>query len=586
MNTSAPFQPQGWNPRRGSALAVTLMMVTLLAMLGAGVIQLGAATLGKQAVNLARTRALYIAEAGLSEAYLAVAQGRSGAIGSPEEPAAFGGGVFWVEATPSGASEVALECHALYDSGRFSLGATLERRVHALGELGLSARGDIRIGSRATVSGVQSDSAPGGGTMDSKVERPLEESAAPAPIAQLFTNGDIYIDDGAHVDGDLHYGTGGILFANPTAAVTGTSQPQQREREMLRVPYPDMDRIPKQTRIGMVSATLGSGVHALGDVVIRSRVTLTLTGPCVILADSLELQSGGALQFDSTDGAIEFHVMNDVQLPRGSVLDSAPGQAASVGLFFHTAAGTLRRAALPVDSGGVFHGILYAPERHLVLGSQLSVTGAIHAGSIELSPDSSFVHDQSTRNSAVGVPALPRQLAWYVLPLPDEPIVRQRFSPGSFLTRNGQTTVRSASAAQERKIVIDYIDNTGLPQSYSGDPELLDWTHVSGVSDLAWVRASDSTVQAYDDGIGLFAAIVDEDLVPAPVTPGGGIRSSIQAGIDLWPVTERDFYDATSPKAPYTLDEIAAVQGMVPVPTAALLAAIELAHVDAGGTPW
>lgn len=586
MNIPVTSLPPAPNSRRGSALAVTLMMVTLLAMLGAGVVQLGAATLGKQTANLARTRALYIAEAGLSEAYLAVAQGRSGMIGSPEQPAAYGGGVYWVEATPSGENEVGLECHALYDSGRFSLGASVKRRVHPLGELGLSARGDIRIGSRATVRGVQSDSAPGGGTMDSKVERPLEDSAAPYPVAKLYTNGDIYIDAGAQVDGDLNYGEGGMVFANPLATVTGTSQAQYREREMVQVPYPNMDRIPKQTKIGAVSAALGSGVHALGDVVVSTRVTLTITGPCVVLADSLEVQSGGALLFDSTEGAIELHVMNDVLLPTGSMLNSAPGQAASVGIFVHTSAAALRSASLPVDSSGVFHGILYAPERHLVLGSLLAMTGAIHAGSIELSPDSSFLYDESTRNSAVGVPAVPRQLAWYVLPLPDEPIVQQRFSPGSFLTRNGQTTVPSATAAQDRDVVLDYIDNTGLPQSYSGDPALLDWTEVSGVSDLAWVRASDSTVQAYDDGIGLFAAIVDEDLVPAPVTPGGGVRRSIQASIDGWPVPDRQFYDAASTKAPYTLDEIAALQSMVPVPSAALLAAIELVHVEAGGTAW
>lgn len=559
----------------------------LLSMLSAGIVQLGRATLGKQTANLAQMRALYIAEAGLAEAYLAVAQGRSGAIGSPDQPALYGGGVYWVEATAIGDTKVSLECNGLYDSGRFSIGATIERRVHPLGELGLASEGDIRIGTGSQVLGVLSDSAPGGGSLATKESRPAKEASAPPPAAKLSAGGDIYVDGSALVAGDLRYGEEGMLVASPAAMVTGTVGGFTRAFPRSEVPIPDVSRVPKRTKLGSTSSNLGQGVYSLGDVVLEENVILTLEGPCVAVADSLSVAAMGGLTFDSADGAVELHVLGDVTLPSGSTLQSPAGQAASVGLFFHAAPGAAASTTLSIEASGNLHGIIYAPDLSLSLASTLQVTGAIYAASIELGAGSQFVYDEATRSSALGTPAIPRQLAWYLLPLPDEPIVRQRLDPLTFLTLNGLTTLPSASAANERNMVLDYVDSIGTPQTYTGAPDLLDWTTVSGVSDLAWVDPSDSQPYAHDSGIGLLHAVVDSDLDTVAALPvGGGVRSSIQAHIDNWPSAENGFLTSTRNKAPFTPDEIAALQGLTPAPSAAFLPDLELAHIDAGGAPW
>ncbi len=614
--------------RRGSALVVSLMMVMLLSMLGAGIVQLGRATLGKQTANLAQMRALYIAEAGLAEAYLAVAQGRTGAIASPDQPALFGGGVYWVEATAVGDTKVNLKCNGLYDSGRFSIGATLERRVHPLGELGLASEGDIHIGVGAEVLGILSDSAPGGGSFATKEARPARDGFVP-PAAKLSAGGDIYVEDSAKVLGDLRHGEDGILVASPTSLVSGTVDNFVRRFPSSMLPLPDVSGVPKIAALGAVSAALGPGVHSLGDLFVEAHVVIALEGPCVVVADSLALAASGGLTFDSTRGAVELHVLGDVALPSGSTLHSPAGQAASVGLFFHGAPGSggdengddengaskdkgngkgkaigkgkkigygdvsngYREGevslTLSIEAAGDLHAIVYAPKHSLSLASTLQVTGAIYAAAIDLQPGSRFVYDEATRSSALGTPAVPRQLAWYVLPLPNEPIVKQRLDPLAYIQLNGLSTLASASAASDRNIVLDYIDSSGLPQTHTGLPGVLDWTTVSGVSDLAWVNPNDNQPYAHDNGIGLFRAIVDEDLQNRAATPVvNGIRASIQAHLNNWPNAELGFLDSARPRAPFTAEEIAALQALNPAPSATFLPQLEQAHVDAGGAPW
>ncbi len=68
--------------RRGSALVLSLTLVTVIAILGMGFVQLASTEARTQAHSVDQMRAFYLAESGLAEAYNAVRMGRSGQIGS------------------------------------------------------------------------------------------------------------------------------------------------------------------------------------------------------------------------------------------------------------------------------------------------------------------------------------------------------------------------------------------------------------------------------------------------------------------------------------------------------------------------
>ena len=58
------------------------MVVMVIASLGAGLIQMHGAIKRRQMQRVDNKRALYIAEAGLSEAFIAVTHGKSGNVGN------------------------------------------------------------------------------------------------------------------------------------------------------------------------------------------------------------------------------------------------------------------------------------------------------------------------------------------------------------------------------------------------------------------------------------------------------------------------------------------------------------------------
>ncbi|MFT5050184.1 MAG: hypothetical protein ACI8QZ_001580 [Chlamydiales bacterium] len=112
--------------RRGSALVLALMVVAFVSSLGAGYLMLSRALASKHKVTQEVTKAFYLAEAGLAEAFHAVRMGRTGQLGSLEQPAVYGPGLVWVDATESADGHVELHSTAIVGTTRSSLAFVVE----------------------------------------------------------------------------------------------------------------------------------------------------------------------------------------------------------------------------------------------------------------------------------------------------------------------------------------------------------------------------------------------------------------------------------------------------------------------------
>ncbi|MCP3919250.1 MAG: hypothetical protein GY711_27235 [bacterium] len=114
------------NGRRGSALATALLAVMVVSMLAASMLQVSGIVTRSLHRGTENTRAFYLAEAGLGEAYQALRVGRRGQIGSAGEPARYGQGLLWVDAAELADGRVRLESTALCGGGRAALSLTVE----------------------------------------------------------------------------------------------------------------------------------------------------------------------------------------------------------------------------------------------------------------------------------------------------------------------------------------------------------------------------------------------------------------------------------------------------------------------------
>ncbi len=141
------------SPQSGTALLLSLVMVTIVAGLGMGFIQLASSSARSQVAGVDRMRAFYLAEAGLAESFLSVRMGRNGSIASQANPASYGDGLVWVESARTSDSRVWLRANARVGTGRATLGLIIDP---ADPPLGFFADEEVVIESTLMVDGFDS----------------------------------------------------------------------------------------------------------------------------------------------------------------------------------------------------------------------------------------------------------------------------------------------------------------------------------------------------------------------------------------------------------------------------------------------
>lgn len=170
---------------------VSLLTVMIMAGLGATLIQLQTHLDKKHAFSIDRRRALYIAEAGLAEAALAISQGKSGIVASEEQPALYGGGLFWVESLDLPEDRIALVCTARIGSAEFVLRTLVLPNLNPVASLGFFGTQGVEIGWGTVADGYHSAR----GDFVSQID-----FAEPVPTTGegllLGSNGSIILDEG------------------------------------------------------------------------------------------------------------------------------------------------------------------------------------------------------------------------------------------------------------------------------------------------------------------------------------------------------------------------------------------------------
>ncbi|MEL6430350.1 MAG: hypothetical protein AAFR54_14300 [Planctomycetota bacterium] len=142
--------------RSGTALVVSLVAVSVIAGLGAALIQVQSMMTKKQSFTIDRRAALYIAEAGLAESALAVSQGKSGIVATEDVPARFGRGVYWVESTDLPDDRLALVCTARVGTAEFMLRTVVLPNLNPVSSLGFFGSDGVEIGWGTVADGFHS----------------------------------------------------------------------------------------------------------------------------------------------------------------------------------------------------------------------------------------------------------------------------------------------------------------------------------------------------------------------------------------------------------------------------------------------
>lgn len=497
---------------RGSALAASLIVVMIIASLGAGLIQLHGAVARRQMQSIDNKRALYIAEAGLSEAFMAITHGKSGNLGTEEDPALFGNGVFWVEAVEQPDETVAIVSNGLCETGRFSLAMVVRRQISPVASLGAFGGQSVTVGTGAVIDGYDSRI----GSYNSQVNHNLPQGTTGSG-AVITSNGDITANgsgggglvhgigldggglggggDSTWIYGDVTPGPKNSVVADPDVMISGQTAPALRAATLEKIEPPEtLGTVTSISQAGRTPMVLSNTEGRYRKIHVGRGSELVLEGPTSLLAGTLEMEPGAKLTIDTTNGPVMMYLAVAVKMQAGSVLENVsqdPTQFAMVvggdGAADIDGDG-LDDAALALEASGDFYGMLYAPRSDVTVPSDLRMFGCVTGKTVHFGQNARFTYDVAMASSGVAVTGLPGLLSWRIVELPDAPMVKRRVDPIRWMHLQGRTPVPSHRAHHESHLHLDYLDGAGVRQTYDGLEDAFDWTNVQEVEEMRWAN--------------------------------------------------------------------------------------------------
>lgn len=484
------------NGQSGTAVISSLFLVTIVASLGAGLVQVSSVSTRKQITSIDTTRALYVAEAGLSEAFLAVAQGRSGALGSPEEPASFGDGFYWVEARELADDQVELKSTALAGHGRFSLAMVLKRSVNEVGSLGMCGLNDVTIGESAQLDTLEvAVDGEGGGVKGVKGGRVKGvkggEPATPKP-AKVRSNGDITVYAPAkggtptHIAGNIHPGPNGIADLDPGVVVTGTTTASSRGITLPSFKIPRLG-----TNLGNLTFDKRSNSLTLNadkvynNISVPSGATLTLKGPMRVRTENLQVSGGGTLVIDTSDGPVGIYTTGATIFAPSSNLRNVGQDPTQCSLFALTPERS-EKSTVSLMGSGAFYGMVVAPKSLVDIPGDLRIAGSVVAESLNIGANAHVSFTPQLEKGGFGVEMTPTIVAWQIVEVPDETLTRGSGSVDFKMRVNGMATKPSSDSQAEDELYLKYRSTSDMDTAYEGTEAGIPWADVKHVYGIMW----------------------------------------------------------------------------------------------------
>lgn len=435
--------------RRGSAMIAALLVVFAVATLSMIHIQLDLSKAREQRAAVDTKRAFYMAEAGLAEAFNGIVSGKSGNVGTPDEPARFANGIFFATAHEEGLGRVTLTSTGLCGAGRATLSIVVERTSSSVASLGFFGDDMVSIESDAIVDSYDSRLGKYAGSL-LQVGEPLPSGARVGSNQSLTVGG----SSGATVVyGDARPGPSGVVVRGRNTTISGTTAPFLTASTLapIVVPtYPAQGSLATSLLKPLLSVPAGE--RAYDELRVSSATKMVVAGPARIVVGKLVVEALGELAIDASAGPVQIHVTEWLGLKPGSKLATGIADPRSVSLLVsadtvadHDGDGSVDQPVV-LGATGSFQGTIYAPGAEVAIPNTLRVFGAVSADRLTVKAGARLHFDVSLLESGDDEDGLPRLVGWRLVELPNVPVVKLRYDALKSLLQSGVTPVDGADA--------------------------------------------------------------------------------------------------------------------------------------------
>ncbi len=459
--------------RRGSALALSLMIVTIVALLSAMMLQLSSAHWRREAGAVDQKRAFYIAEAGLSEAIYGLLQGNSGIVGTQELPVRFGDGVFWTQAESDAQDIVHIESTALCGQARAKLAIAIELYYDNALNLGAFSGRNMTIGAGAYIDAYNSKNGP---------------YSAPLPGAMLYratvgSNGDVSVGGlrglvPTTILGNVTPGPDKSVSVALGGNVVGNTSPRADSVELPLITIPAASWFGPMTVSPAGTGLLPSGTYAGPNMTIGTNATGTIVGPAIVVVDSLHLAGSARLRVDSSVGPVEIYVRQAMTTTALSSIVNVTGDPRGLSLWLDMS--TRTGGVLSFAHQGAFHGSIYAPRADVAIAANAPVYGSVVAGGLTLAPGAQFHIDVSAGDLGSTDMSL-SVLHWRPVAVPREIAGDLRYEPLADFAARGVALPAPGAGHVPIDMAVEYTRDDGEVRTFRGTEETFDRSVVDAV---------------------------------------------------------------------------------------------------------
>jgi hypothetical protein len=520
--------------------------VITVAALTAAFLQLSTAVSRRQSHMRDKMQAFYMAEAGLAEAYEAIRVKKTGNIGTEADPAGYGDGLFWVEATDLGNNLVQLECTGMVGTATALLGLVVEKGVDTVADLGVYSPTPIDLPPGTYLDGYDSrlgygqggaktlqteeelkalyddfleqmsGTALGGGSGTTGASAPQRGGTSPDPdpisgstdpttsvapandfSGRIASGGGITATGTSTqpvvIDGDLVPGPSDGVTLTGDVTVTGETEPAPAAVQLPPIETPTLPALQPIAHSGTSPLLVLPTDAQLPSLVVGQDSEVIVQGPATLVVGTLDLGPNARLYVDTTEGEVQIFVTNQALFAEDAHITNSSEDPSQLSLSIAATAA----APIGLPAGSPIHGVLYAPDATLVAPPGFELFGSLVADSLTFTAPPKLHFDEHLVEVAADL-ATPRLFSWRIVELENvtgglasDPFVRLGVDPA--------TLRKPADCHADQPIAITYETNLGGTATYNGSESGFDWTQVKRVRALS--RGGEKVMGDEDRGL-------------------------------------------------------------------------------------
>lgn len=402
--------------RRGGALVMVAIVATVFASISLSLVTLNTTALREQRVSREEVDALYVAEAGLADAYSLVARGDPGERGTKGQQLSFGESSYWVDDVDLGGGRRALVSTATVGRSGARVRLVLEEVTTtfwewaAFGDERLTMDSNAHVDSYDSSAGSYSSQAVNGGGSDTYAD----------DDGDVGSNGPIALDQNSTVYGSAVPGAGEAVTLSGSATVTGSTAPATESVGFPPLVIPAFPSLGDLTVANNSTQHVTAGDYRYEDFRLGSGARLVVDGPARLVFSNFEMRSGSELAVDATHGPVEIFVENDFVMNSNTLIASTDFTPADIAI--NLLSDNVIDPNLHVDldevdfnSNAELYGTVYAPNAAIEINSNFELYGSLVARTVHLDSNS-YIHFDRALLDAGGVETEFRTVLWQVQP--------------------------------------------------------------------------------------------------------------------------------------------------------------------------